>query len=370
MAKDTCLECGKPFPANNELASVPLARLVAFDPDANRVWRICEPCEHWNLLGPEAARAAIPELMARSAPAATAGGMGLGMVATGTRSLLLFRVGASPSQDAVAQKAAEIHAEMADGHHLTWKGGLAVLGFIAVGGALIWVLEQFDTTAAVLQSDTMKAFYWSLMVSRFALAGREIFRRSLRAFRWFGVIAIPALIWELSRSSEPLWLLVAGVGVGTALGLRLGRQEGTPRGIRWPDGTDQVTYHDGVLGDHTGWAATTLAVEELLRDFSERVKQKDRDAAWVLWMSHRSLANLLMAFEERRDGTGLLRFTSMSLSERLALLIAIGGRLAEPPAEVVAGLEEAERVAAIAESLDREFTLPTPRAPSSPTLPA
>ncbi|MBK6495328.1 MAG: hypothetical protein IPG05_09520 [Gemmatimonadetes bacterium] len=60
MAKDSCLECGKPFPPNKELASVPLARLVAFDPDANRVWRICEPCAHWNLLGPEAASGGDP----------------------------------------------------------------------------------------------------------------------------------------------------------------------------------------------------------------------------------------------------------------------------------------------------------------------
>ena len=67
MAKDACLECGKSFPVNKQLASVPLARLVAFDPDANRVWRICTKCHHWNLLGPEASAAAIPELTARFA---------------------------------------------------------------------------------------------------------------------------------------------------------------------------------------------------------------------------------------------------------------------------------------------------------------
>ncbi|MBK6495327.1 MAG: hypothetical protein IPG05_09515 [Gemmatimonadetes bacterium] len=48
----------------------------------------------------------------------------------------------------------------------------------------------------------------------------------------------------------------------------------------------------------------------------------------------------------------------MELCERLALLVAIGARLAEPPAEVVAGLDEAERVAAIAESLDRQLAEP------------
>ncbi len=358
MAKDACLACGDPFPANRELASIPLARLVAYDPEAPRVWRICEPCAHWNLMGPEASRAAIPELLARSEAAATAGGLGLGMVATGTQSLLLFRVGASPSHEAVSQKAAEIHAVMKDGHHITWSGVKPLLGVLAVCAAIIWVLEQFEVTAGVLQSDTLRALYWSLFVARFALAGKEIFRRNPKVFRWLGVIMIPALAWDFYRSPEPLWLLLAGAGVGTYLGLRLGRQEGTPRGIRWPDGTDHISYHDGVLGDHTGWAATTLALEELLRDFVERVTSEDRDAAWELWRNHPSLASLLTGFEARRDDTGLLRFTGMSLSERLALLIAIGARLAEPPAEVVAGLEEAERVAAIAESLDRQLAEP------------
>ncbi|MBK9547561.1 MAG: hypothetical protein IPO52_00270 [Gemmatimonadetes bacterium] len=144
---------------------------------------------------------------------------------------------------------------------------------------------------------------------------------------------IPVLISDFAMSDEPLWLVLAGAAVGTWLGLRLGRREGAPRGIRWRDGTDQITYHEGVLGDHAGWVATTLAVQELLRDFVKRVDQKDRDAAWERWRAHRSLASLLTAFEAKRDSTGLLRFSEMELCERLALLVAIGARLAEPPAE-------------------------------------
>ncbi|MBP6443880.1 MAG: hypothetical protein KA267_07670 [Gemmatimonadales bacterium] len=358
MAKDSCLECGKPFPPNKELASVPLARLVAFDPDANRVWRICEPCAHWNLLGPEAARAATPELLARSEAAVSAGDMGLGLVATESGSLLLFRVGAVASQDAVALKAAEIHAVMKDGHNVTWESLKPLLVVFAVCGAGIWVLEQFAITATVLHSDSLRALYYSLFVARFALAGKEIFRRDPKVLRWLGIIMIPVLISDFAMSDEPLWLVLAGAAVGTWLGLRLGRREGAPRGIRWRDGTDQITYHEGVLGDHAGWVATTLAVQELLRDFVKRVDQKDRDAAWERWRAHRSLASLLTAFEAKRDSTGLLRFSEMELCERLALLVAIGARLAEPPAEVVAGLDEAERVAAIAESLDRQLAEP------------
>jgi hypothetical protein len=98
--------------------------------------------------------------------------------------------------------------------------------------------------------------------------------------------------------------------------------------------------------------ATSLAIFDLSTEFTERVKPTDRAVGWSMWNDHLSLAALLAAFEARRDASGLLRFRAMTAAERFALLIAIGARLAEPPAEVVAGLPEAERIAAIAESLD------------------
>jgi hypothetical protein len=79
---------------------------------------------------------------------------------------------------------------------------------------------------------------------------------------------------------------------------------------------------------------------------------------------------MLDGFADRRDDTGLLRLTSLSKAERQAMLIAVAARLAEPPAEVIAGLEEAERIAAIAESLDHELSPPAPRAPLPPARPA
>ncbi|MDX2260297.1 MAG: hypothetical protein SFU84_01190 [Gemmatimonadales bacterium] len=65
MSAPTCVACNKPFPANGELASVPEGRRIAFDPGQRRVWRICTKCGEWNLLGTEAAGAALPELTAR-----------------------------------------------------------------------------------------------------------------------------------------------------------------------------------------------------------------------------------------------------------------------------------------------------------------
>lgn len=65
MNNPTCLFCQAPFKPNRVLASIPEARRIAFDPDNGRVWRICDQCHEWNLLGPEAASDALPELRAR-----------------------------------------------------------------------------------------------------------------------------------------------------------------------------------------------------------------------------------------------------------------------------------------------------------------
>jgi hypothetical protein len=61
----TCIECHHPFDSNGELASIPDARRIAFDPGHHRVWRICTTCGTWNLLGAEASAVAMPELEAR-----------------------------------------------------------------------------------------------------------------------------------------------------------------------------------------------------------------------------------------------------------------------------------------------------------------
>lgn len=64
--EDDCVVCRAAFPATGVLASLPQAKRVAFD-DGGRVWRICTACGAWNLLGPEAAAAARPELLLRTA---------------------------------------------------------------------------------------------------------------------------------------------------------------------------------------------------------------------------------------------------------------------------------------------------------------
>jgi len=363
MAKDACVNCGKPLPPNKELASVPHARLVAFDPDANRVWRICEACNHWHLLGPQAARAAMPELQSRYDIEVAAGEGQLAMASV-SKDLLLFRVGAQPSKAAADLFASDIHAGLGTG--TPWQIWALVAGTTVVLIGAIWALDQFDAWRVLNESKGSLLFFWSFLVVSNFLGGRESARGMPRWMRWFWVPLTPMLVWEITLSPMPVWSRLLTIGVGGALGAWIGRSEGKPRGIRWEHRGDAVSYHDGLYGDQRGWAAATVLLFELGKEFADKAKPADRELAWNLWQEHGSLPTLLDAFAERRDATGLLRLTALTKPERMALLIAVGARLAEPPAEVIAGLEEAERVAAIAEALDNELSPPTPHAPLPP----
>ncbi|MEI2721515.1 MAG: hypothetical protein V9E87_15565 [Gemmatimonadales bacterium] len=367
MAKDACLTCGKPLPANKELASVPNGRLVAFDPDANRVWRICEECNHWELLGPQAARVAVPELQGRydAELAASGGQMAMAVI---SRKLLLFRVGAPASNTATELFASELHAGLGKG--ITWQfGAFVVLFLAAIFGAMAW-LDRFATWEAIFDSKAPMLVFYTSMVAQGVLGGRESTRGRPAWLRWLWLVVLPLVFNQFVESPMPIWGRILCVAGGLAMGVWIGRSEGKPRGVRWAEGGEVMTYHDGAHGDQQGWAATTCLLFELTAESMDRVKAEDRALAWALWQAHHSLPGLLESLAERRDADGLLRLSSLTKAERMALLIATGARMAEPPAEVIAGLAEAERVAAIAESLDREITLPTPPAPSSPTLPA
>jgi len=57
-----CLFCHAGFPEHQELAHVPGARGVAFDPERGRLWVICSRCRAWNLAPIEDRHAALHEL--------------------------------------------------------------------------------------------------------------------------------------------------------------------------------------------------------------------------------------------------------------------------------------------------------------------
>ena len=100
-----CQLQGSLLPANRELATIPDASRIAFDPPHRRVWRICARCGEWNLLGAEAAERALPELEARFAAAPKrVGGEGFAPARVGS-ALEILQIGATAvASDAVLRK--------------------------------------------------------------------------------------------------------------------------------------------------------------------------------------------------------------------------------------------------------------------------
>lgn len=90
----SCVSCGRTFAENRELAAIPDAGRIAFDPTHRRVWRICASCGEWNLLGVDATAAALPEVEARFTAAIPNGAPELGFAPARVSSRLeILRVG-------------------------------------------------------------------------------------------------------------------------------------------------------------------------------------------------------------------------------------------------------------------------------------
>lgn len=109
-AAATCLSCNTAFKPNGALASIPEAQRIAFDPDNGRVWRICESCHEWNLLGADTAAEALPELQSRFAVGVQGSALeGIDAAEVG-EGLLLIRLGvvrAEPSQHLFLKRRAQ-----------------------------------------------------------------------------------------------------------------------------------------------------------------------------------------------------------------------------------------------------------------------
>ncbi|MGI9628000.1 MAG: hypothetical protein ACR2QM_14275 [Longimicrobiales bacterium] len=61
-----CLFCRKPFPTGQILEGYKHGRRVAFDPDAARIWSICDHCSRWNLVPLEDRGALVYQLERRA----------------------------------------------------------------------------------------------------------------------------------------------------------------------------------------------------------------------------------------------------------------------------------------------------------------
>lgn len=139
----TCITCGKPFAANRELATIPDASKIAFDPTSNRVWRICASCEEWNLLGQEASAVALPELGARYSATRShnAGEPALLPIRIGPR-LELLRVSREDLLQQGESFAAVLRAEVDRRNKMMkWAMGLGVVVVLGWLGFVGWMSE-------------------------------------------------------------------------------------------------------------------------------------------------------------------------------------------------------------------------------------
>lgn len=332
MAKDACLECGKTLPANKELASVPTGRLVAFDPDANRVWRICAKCHHWNLLGPEASAAAMPELVVRFASLASAGPDGLAKAKVSDK-LDLFRVGGSQ------ERAARIVALIKAKHEIV-SGAVKGVSLILVA---FWLMQLYQTYQAVRVYGLAGVAGLAIATGTVGLLLRGTERVRNRYDRH---LPIPLLMLGLGMTAAgllPLKWAGAAILVGLAL-TALGRyEERHPDTLDWTPGQDDLRF---------GKDLDIRDIPALLDP--ETVTTEQAAAAIDQFGTLGSLpASLRFVCEERGVPEGRLPFRDLSDEHRLLLAVAVRVAAVEPPSAITSGLPNARAIAEVAESLHR-----------------
>lgn len=336
MAKDTCLQCGKPLPANKELASVPNGRRVAFDPNANRVWRICAKCHHWNLLGPEASAAAMPELAARFAALPSAGPEGLAKAKVSGR-LDLFRVGGTQERAAAMLELSEARREL-------------------LGPIPFWVkvfLTLFTPYMLYTLASDPPWEGWSGAALCFGLLGvvTHVTRARLAGRAPDRQIGWPIGGMLLGTAATALgvldfrWALVA-LALGALFGWVARRDLLRDRSIYWTPGQADLHFEDDNPNDLGHLLTINLTTPQTISP--EQVA-----TAFDRLDSLGSLAAVLRHLTiDRGAPEGRLELNRMTVEDLMLLSLATRAASVEPDPPVVAGLPEAQLIADVAESLD------------------
>lgn len=354
----TCLSCNRPFASNGELASLPEGRRIAFDQGQRRVWRICTKCGEWNLLGAEAAGAALGELEARVPTRGTA----LLITHVGSR-LELLRV----DNFAEVRVGELAMAERRD--RLATASNTAA----AVGGVLILLLLPLGLWSAWGHPDAMVQM--TSMISA-GLLGREWYRqrqglRAGRARMTAGVLSLLAAAGIAVAGGVRLWnigtAVMAGLitfGITTALPLTTklpsGRSVRTPGehwesiGIRWDVDRGEISLR----GKDGGWldAGDSRAFLRHILDESVLAVITDEQIAKAhLLATTHNIVGILGALDAwRQDRDDTLCLADIPLMYLVALDLGFARQDAGSPKAQLAHekLLEAATVATEAERLD------------------
>lgn len=340
MGTDACLGCGKSLPANKELASVPNGRLVAFDPGANRVWRICAKCHHWNLLGPEASAAAVPELAARFASLPSAGPEGLAKAKVSGK-LDLYRVGGPQERAAAILELSEVRREMLAPVSLGTR--------VVFGAFLLYLVSNLHRVIVHPRWDAYTGlaicFGISWTIIEVPTTPRAANRRQANRWWAFGFMVVGVIAASLGTLDYQWAFLAAGLGV---LFGWVGRRDAKRTSIlTWTPGDSDLRFTGQEmrgLGDE--WLSALILPEiSTPQQAADALDQFER-----LGSLPRVLAYLT---SDRGLPEGRLALTGMAVVDQLLLSVAARVAGAEPTAPIRAGLPNARTIAQVAEALDR-----------------
>jgi hypothetical protein len=156
----TCLFCNQSLGTNAAFEAFPVGRRLAFDPAKGRLWVVCRKCERWNL-SPlderwetiEQAEQLYTETRRRVATAE----IGLARLRDGTD---LVRIGAPLRPEFAAWRYGDQFGRRRRRQMLIAGAGVAAVGAIAIGGAVIGV--------------SVASFGWGLsQIGRLAIRGSD-----------------------------------------------------------------------------------------------------------------------------------------------------------------------------------------------------
>jgi hypothetical protein len=354
-APSTCIACKKPFAENRELAAIPDASKVAFDPAHRRVWRICAGCGEWNLLGAEAAAAALPELEARSAAVTSSSAPELGFApARVSGRLEIVRVGAPEMMGRGDPTATRLRKEF-DKRSVRLKWLFPVMAGTTVVLVAAWFLFMLLYTHWHLEfPGPLIVDYAAMACTYFVLR----WMRGLKVNRGPALISVASLLLGLGsilavHKAEELRYLLVGLGVAlpffvlaniamSRYGLvRFRPQSGAmirfsesaiPRvTLSWTPGGTDISLHDlpkgrTVSGPEVAGLFRLLAPFSFKRGLPQLVVTLNTvtENAYTLLNTLGGLGGLLRALEGfRRDSDGRVLIADLPMIYLVALELAL-----------------------------------------------
>src|SRR5918999_3494153 len=161
----TCIFCNQAFGTNSAFDSFPVGRRLAFDAAKGRLWVVCRKCERWNLSPLEERWEAIEQaeqLYRDTRRRVATPEIGLARLADGTE---LVRIGAPLRPEFAAWRYGDQFGRRRTRQMLIAGAGLAALGGVVAGGAVIgvsiggfaWGLAQLGRVAIHGSAETIVA---------------------------------------------------------------------------------------------------------------------------------------------------------------------------------------------------------------------